>query len=107
MLYSKSTGGFYDKEIHGDNVPSDAVEISQGQYLEMIEGQSNGKQIVGDANGRPVLVEPIDKRTYQQKRAAEYPPVTEYLDAVVRRDQSAVDSYIAACLAVKAKYPKP
>jgi hypothetical protein len=45
--------------------------------------------------------------TYAQKRVAEYPPVTDYIDGVVKGDQAQIDAYIAACLAVKAKYPKP
>ena len=44
--------------------------------------------------------------TYAQKRAAEYPPMADYLDGVVKGDQAQIDAYIAACLAVKAKYPK-
>lgn len=44
--------------------------------------------------------------TYAEKRAAEYPPVTDYLDGVVKGDQAQIDKYIADCLAVKAKYPK-
>ena len=44
--------------------------------------------------------------TYAQKRAAEYPPMTDYIDGVVKGDQAQVDAYVAACLAVKAKYPK-
>ena len=44
---------------------------------------------------------------YQRKRAAEYPPITDYLDGIVKGDQAQVQAYIAACLAVKAKYPKP
>lgn len=43
---------------------------------------------------------------YQRKRAAEYPPMADYLDGVVKGDQAQIDAYIAACLAVKAKYPK-
>lgn len=46
-------------------------------------------------------------RSYVEKRAAEYPPMTDYLDGVVKGDQAQIDAYIAACLAVKAKYPKP
>ena len=45
-------------------------------------------------------------RTYAEKRAAEYPPMTDYLDGVVKGDQAQIDKYIADCLAVKAKYPK-
>jgi len=44
--------------------------------------------------------------TYAQKRAAEYPPITDYLDGVVKGNQAQIDKYIADCLAVKAKYPK-
>jgi hypothetical protein len=44
--------------------------------------------------------------TYAQKRAAEYPPYTDYLDGVVKGDQAQIDKYIADCQAVKAKYPK-
>jgi hypothetical protein len=43
---------------------------------------------------------------YADKRRAEYPPVTDYLDAVVKGDQAAMAAYVAACQAVKAKYPK-
>jgi hypothetical protein len=44
--------------------------------------------------------------TYDQKRVAEYPPMADYLDGVVKGDQAQIDKYIADCLAVKAKYPK-
>lgn len=45
--------------------------------------------------------------SYKQKRMHEYPPVANYLDAVVKGDQAGIQEYIDACLAVKAKYPKP
>jgi hypothetical protein len=44
---------------------------------------------------------------YQRQRAAEYPPMADYIDGVVKGDQAQIDAYVAACLAVKAKYPKP
>jgi hypothetical protein len=44
---------------------------------------------------------------YQRDRAAEYPPMADYIDGVVKGDQAQVQAYIDACLAVKAKYPKP
>ena len=53
------------------------------------------------------LVDVEQKTEYQRKRAAEYPPMADYLDAVVKGDQAQIDAYIAACQAVKAKYPKP
>ena len=43
---------------------------------------------------------------YKAKRAAEYPDFREYLDGIVKGDQAQIDAYIAACQAVKNKYPK-
>ena len=48
-----------------------------------------------------------DAKEYQRLRAAEYPPITDYIDGVVKGDQEQIDAYIAACQAVKDKYPKP
>jgi hypothetical protein len=48
----------------------------------------------------------VDPNAYKAKRQAEYPPITDYLDGVVKGDQTQIDKYIADCLAVKAKYPK-
>lgn len=47
-----------------------------------------------------------DAKEYQRLRAAEYPDFRDYLDGVVKGDQAQIDAYIAACQAVKAKYPK-
>lgn len=44
---------------------------------------------------------------YKFKRAAEYPDFKDYLDGVVKGDQAQIKAYIDACLAIKAKYPKP
>ena len=48
-----------------------------------------------------------DSNEYQRKRAAEYPSLLNYIDGVVKGDQAQIDAYIAACQAVKTKYPKP
>ena len=49
----------------------------------------------------------LAKTESQRQRAAEYPPMADYLDGIVKGDQAQVQAYIDACLAVKAKYPKP
>jgi hypothetical protein len=65
-----------------------------------------------DADGNPVTYDEaavqayIDAHAYIAKRAAEYPPFTDYLDGVVKGNQAQIDKYIADCQAVKAKYPK-
>lgn len=56
----------------------------------------------GTAFSAPAPITP----PYNILRAAEYPPITDYLDAVVKGDQAQIDKYIADCEAVKAKYPK-
>lgn len=45
--------------------------------------------------------------TYAELRAAEYPPLLDLIDGLVKDDQAQVQAYKDACLAVKAKYPKP
>jgi hypothetical protein len=65
----------------------------------------SGSVRITDAQAESLL--PVTPElTYAQKRAAEYPPMSDYLDGVVKGDQTQIDTYIAACLAVKAKYPK-
>ena len=49
----------------------------------------------------------VDPEAYKYQRAAEFPPYTDYLDGIVKGDQEQIDAYIAACQAVKTKYPKP
>ena len=46
-------------------------------------------------------------KDYQRKRSAEYPPIADYVDGVVKGDTAQVQAYIDKCKAVKAKYPKP
>ena len=51
--------------------------------------------------------EPEVVPTWLEYRIKAYPPMTDYLDGVVKGDQAQIDAYIAACLAVKAENPKP
>ena len=65
-----------------------------------------------DASGNQVAYDQaavqayVDAHAYIAKRASEYPPITDYIDGVVKGDQAQIDKYIADCLAVKAKYKK-
>lgn len=68
--------------------------------------------IAYDAEGNEVAYDLVAVQNYAQsqayiaKRAAEYPPMTDYLDGIVKGNQTQIDAYITACLSVKAKYPK-
>jgi SepF-like predicted cell division protein (DUF552 family) len=47
-----------------------------------------------------------DAKEYQRKRKAEYPLMADYLDAIVKGDDTQKQKYIDDCKAVKEKYPK-
>lgn len=49
--------GFFD-DTDGGFVPENAVEISQDKYIELLNGQAQGKQIIADKTGNPVLIDP-------------------------------------------------
>ena len=49
--------GFFD-DAEGGFVPEGAVEISQDKYIELLNGQSQGKQIIADKTGYSVLIDP-------------------------------------------------
>lgn len=48
----------------------------------------------------------VNPNAYKSKRQAEYPPITDYLDGIVKGDEAQIAKYIADCQAVKTKYPK-
>jgi hypothetical protein len=68
--------------------------------------------IAYDADGNEVAYDKdavqayVDAHAYIAKRASEYPPITDYIDGVVKGDQAQIDKYIADCLAVKQRFPK-
>ena len=43
---------------------------------------------------------------YVAQRRSAYPPMEDYLDAIVKNDTAAIEKYKSDCLAVKAAYPK-
>ena len=58
-FYSAQAGGFYDSNIHGGNIPAQAVGISDTLHKELLDGQSKGKCIVPDDKGYPTLRDPL------------------------------------------------
>ena len=55
MKYWKQ--GFYDPPVEG------AVEITEGKWRRLLDGQARGLKIVEDENGMPVLREPQPEPT--------------------------------------------
>ena len=103
MFYSKSTGGFYDTAIHGDNIPADAVEITVEEHQALLEGQSMGKRIVADKNGKPILKDPPPP-TAEQIVAQDTAAVQEHLDDFARTRN--YDNILSACTYATSAVPK-
>ena len=113
MFYAKSTGGFYTPEIHGDKIPSDAVEITEAQHAELLAGQSAGKAISTDADGKPVLTDP-PASTHEQllaqaqaARAAAYKAEADPLFFKSQRGEATADDWKAKVAEIKARIPDP
>lgn len=104
--FSKSTRGFYDEELHGVNMPADAVPVSQKRFAELWDGHMQGKQIVGDAEGNPTLVDPVQEQLpYNQLRKMSYPDIGDQLDDLFRA--GAFSPEMAAKIqAIKDQFPK-
>jgi hypothetical protein len=92
--FKDSQGNLYAYEADGSQDHAIPKEYTAVSDLEVADIHAARAQAAADA------------LTYAQKRRTEYPPVTDYLDAVVKGDQAGIAAYIAACQAVKAKYPK-
>jgi len=78
---------------HTKNVKEDTPQFINDEWVQVWE--------VTPASNEQILQRILDLR------ASEYPPMSDYVDGVVKGDQAQIDKYIADCLAVKAKYPKP
>ena len=58
FYWSNSTRGFYAKQVHGDEMPSDVVEITQDEHADWLEKQSIGYELVPTSGmGKPNLVD--------------------------------------------------
>jgi len=76
----------------GQEVPAGLVEITKQELEEL---------------GKVIAQAEFDSLDYYRQRIYSYPEIGEFLDAWVKGDESALEEYRAACLAVKAKFPKP
>lgn len=56
--WSNSKRGFFVKEIHGDTMPSDCVELTLAEHQEYMDKQSIGFEITASpGTGKPILVD--------------------------------------------------
>lgn len=111
MFYSKSSRGFYNNDIHGENIHEDAVEITPEQHAALLEGQSQGKIISADENGYPILIDPPPLTEAQIQdavtaaRAAAYVKESDPLFFKYQRGEVHKEDWLAKVAEIKARYP--
>lgn len=97
IFFSKSTNGFYNKELNGDNIPKDAVTIDEATYFALFENQSKGQIIIGDENGYPINapapgLSEEEKAAIQAKQEAKKSAITKL--TALGLTQSEIDALI-------------
>jgi len=96
--------------------PDLEFKVTNDDKVEYVVEVIDGRAVYGDIEDKPSDAEIqieldrmqklFDSQDYARKRKPEYPPMTDYIDGIVKGDQAQIDKYIADCLAVKEKYPK-
>ncbi len=87
FYYSKTTNGFYDirlKSSYADNWPSDAIQITNDLYADLIAGQSSGMIITPNSEGFPSLCEPAPL-TDEELRQKIYYEKNSLIDIALRQ----------------------
>lgn len=102
MFYAKLTGGFYVRGIHGNNIPADAVEITNEEHAALLAAQSTGKRIEADATGRPVAVDPPSP-TLPEARERKLADLEQSRDAAERANVTVAGKVYSASESFQAK----
>lgn len=68
LLYSPTEKGFFDRSIHGKNVPADAIEITDAEHAALLAKQT-GRGIAMGANARPQALPPSVEQAADDARA--------------------------------------
>jgi hypothetical protein len=128
-FFSPSTRGFYSEDDHGARLiehvttdpetgetldrwtepnpdckmPSDAVEIPDEHHQALLNAESNGKRISGDASGHPIAIDPSPEEIEAAKIKSAEGAVQKMLDAQAKN--RGYDNIINASL--RAGYPGP
>lgn len=67
IYYSAARGGFFHAANHA-TLPEDAVRVARLRHRQLLEAQAQGRQIVANDAGRPVLA-PVVQPSLEQLRA--------------------------------------
>lgn len=101
MFFAKSTGGFYDPLIHGENIPDDAVDESKWSttHAQLMDAQAAGKTITADVDGIPIAVDPLSLMTLSQVRTAQSAKVSTACGAAL------ITGFTSSALGAAYTYP--
>jgi len=92
---SKNKLYFLDDDQSESILPSDCKKISDKEASTIREKTS---KVLHDEHLKSLSIE--------EQRFNAYPPMSDYLDAIVKGDEKQLQKYIDTCKAVKEKYPK-
>jgi hypothetical protein len=95
-MYKLTTSPSITRLSDGASIPADPANTDYAAYLQWLS-EGNVPE--------PAYIPPAP--SYQELRAAAYPPFSDYLDGVVKGSAEQVQEYVDACLAVKERFPKP
>ncbi len=92
------SNGWYNTDIHADNIPMGAVEVSQDDYESLMAAQSLGRTIQAGENGYPAAVESPGPTADELagERVARYREVRATADRAIDPLQDLLDGYGAA-----------
>lgn len=79
-------------------------KYSEIRWLDKNITKPTRSSVIAELNRLQIIEDSLD---YKRLRKLEYPPIEDYLDAVVKNDAEAIQIYKDKCIAVKLKYPKP
>ena len=82
------------------NESVDSEGITKYIYKELVFSINDSQEYID------TILTKVKACLYKELRAAEYPPMEEYIDAIVKGDTEAAGKYKRKCLEVKAKYPR-
>lgn len=85
--FSPSTGGFFTKEIHGNDIPDDAIEITDEHHQELLDLQSSGNEIqfINDqVVAAPHIFTQAELNQLEAKKARRYLKDTDFYQYFVK-----------------------
>ena len=86
LYWSNSARGFFAKEVHGENLPTDSIEITHEEHVDWLDKQTKGYEIVTVSGmGKPNIVDRRPSPTeieIQKMRFKRNDLLSKYVDRV-------------------------